>query len=301
VHRSETGVIGGIAWTQLGPGTLVEQNRNIDLGRLKLEFLQHGVACKGEGVVEKNHTLVSLTSGAQAVTRWHGLEVGWQDVGTTRSGIDICSTAPDSVCTITFSDRDVTDEYRKTHFVPDFLDRIHSRPVLVRNHYVRQLRSYAHGICSAGSWLRCLPKATLESNLLWFLGAAVSDKCEMVEPSRPQSRKVVAVRQCQEYIESRMGDPVTLLELSEISGLRPRSLISAFEAVTGMSPMAYLRARRLGEVRRVLESVHFPRMRITDVAADWGFWHMGHFTAAYRAMYGETPSQTLLRTRGEKL
>jgi len=214
--------------------------------------------------------------------------------------VDICSTAPDTVCTITFCDRHVNEEYRKSHFVPDFLDAIHSRPVLVRNPYVRQLRSYVHGICTGNRWIESVPAATLESNLLWFLSAAVSDKGEMVEPTRPQSRKVVAVRQCQEYIESRMGDPVTLLELSETSGLRPRSLISAFEAVTGMSPMAYLRARRLGEVRRVLESVHFPRMRITDVAADWGFWHMGHFTAAYRAMYGETPSQTLLRTRGEK-
>ena len=86
---------------------------------------------------------------------------------------------------------------------------------------------------------------------------------------------------------------VTLLDLSEITGLRSRSLINAFEAATGFSPMDYLKRLRLSGVRRALQRADKQGTRIIDIASDWGFWHMGHFTNDYRAMFGETPSQTL--------
>lgn len=88
---------------------------------------------------------------------------------------------------------------------------------------------------------------------------------------------------------------LTLLDLSRISGMRSRTLINAFEAVTGFSPMDYLKRLRLDGVRRALGRADRDCTRIIDVATEWGFWHMGHFAADYRAMFGETPSETLLR------
>ena len=32
---------------------------------------------------------------------------------------------------------------------------------------------------------------------------------------------------------------------------------------------------------------------VADVAASWGFWHLSHFAADYKAMFGELPSETL--------
>ncbi len=86
---------------------------------------------------------------------------------------------------------------------------------------------------------------------------------------------------------------VTLLELSQVSGIRVRSLINAFEAVTGFSPIVYLKRLRLSGTRQALRHADKGQTRIIDVASEWGFWHMGHFAAAYRAMFGETPSETL--------
>ena len=31
---------------------------------------------------------------------------------------------------------------------------------------------------------------------------------------------------------------------------------------------------------------------VADIAARWGFWHMGHFSQDYKALFGETPTQT---------
>jgi AraC family ethanolamine operon transcriptional activator len=32
---------------------------------------------------------------------------------------------------------------------------------------------------------------------------------------------------------------------------------------------------------------------VFDVAADNGFWHMGHFSSSYRLLFAETPLETL--------
>jgi AraC-like DNA-binding protein len=35
-----------------------------------------------------------------------------------------------------------------------------------------------------------------------------------------------------------------------------------------------------------------PYSAITDVANEWGFWHMGQFAADYQSQFGELPSET---------
>ncbi|MNY80087.1 transcriptional regulator EutR [compost metagenome] len=32
---------------------------------------------------------------------------------------------------------------------------------------------------------------------------------------------------------------------------------------------------------------------VSEVAAKWGFWHMGMFSAYYKELFGERPSETL--------
>jgi AraC-like DNA-binding protein len=35
---------------------------------------------------------------------------------------------------------------------------------------------------------------------------------------------------------------------------------------------------------------------VTAVAFRWGFSHLGHFTTDYKRRFGETPSETLMRS-----
>jgi AraC-like DNA-binding protein len=220
--------------------------------------------------------------------------VSCDDIATTRGRVDVFARAPETHYAIVVSDN-AFRECGLPESVCETLKHVPSCPSLVRSAHARHLRDYVRGLLEPGFFSGWLSKTSACKNVLWLLAAAVGTDGEPLEPTRPQGRRIAAVRLCQEYIEQKMADAVTLSDLSLVSGLRPRTLINAFEAVTGTSPMAFLRARRLCRVRTVLESAHSERIRIIDVAIDWGFWHMGHFTSAYRTMFGETPSETLSR------
>lgn len=103
-----------------------------------------------------------------------------------------------------------------------------------------------------------------------------------------------SVRQAQELLHSQVSQPLSLAEVCQHLGVSARALQLAFREHLGQSPMAYLRDIRLDSVRRVLLDVHSPlKITISEVAATYGFFHLGHFAAQYRLRFGELPTQTL--------
>lgn len=65
-----------------------------------------------------------------------------------------------------------------------------------------------------------------------------------------------------------------------------------------MSPLPFLRALRLNQVRRLLRSPQGTADSIQQLAEDWGFATPSHFSYDYRRLFGETPSQTRQQPRG---
>ena len=51
----------------------------------------------------------------------------------------------------------------------------------------------------------------------------------------------------------------------------------------------------MNAVRRALASSDPRQTRVADIAMHYGFWELGRFAGAYRAMFGELPSATLRR------
>lgn len=90
---------------------------------------------------------------------------------------------------------------------------------------------------------------------------------------------------------------LTISELVEASGVSARSLFAGFREFRGISPMRHLKQVRLDHVREELVRIarnEARRRTVMAVAGDWGFNHMGSFSAAYRERFGERPSETLL-------
>jgi AraC family ethanolamine operon transcriptional activator len=76
-------------------------------------------------------------------------------------------------------------------------------------------------------------------------------------------------------------------------GASPRRLQHCFQALLGVSPLHYLRAARLGAVRRELRRAAGSGGTVQEIAHGHGFWHMGAFSAEYKRLFGELPTATL--------
>jgi len=50
--------------------------------------------------------------------------------------------------------------------------------------------------------------------------------------------------------------------------------------------------------RRALLHAHPSEATVTRIVTDQGFWELGRFSIAYRALFGESPSETLRRPAG---
>ena len=77
--------------------------------------------------------------------------------------------------------------------------------------------------------------------------------------------------------------------------LSERTLEYAFKEVMGLAPMAYLARLRLHRVRQALLAATNGPTTVAAAAVEWGFWHFGEFSRAYKECFGELPSETLRR------
>jgi AraC family ethanolamine operon transcriptional activator len=105
------------------------------------------------------------------------------------------------------------------------------------------------------------------------------------------------VEVCERFVQRRGYCSVRMTDLCVVAGVSERRVRDAFYECHGTSPTAYLRARRLQEVRRALLAAPAERDAVTRAASDCGFGHLSRFAGQYRAMFGETPSATVSRAR----
>jgi AraC family ethanolamine operon transcriptional activator len=156
------------------------------------------------------------------------------------------------------------------------------------------LRSYtmtALKMCSASEMHR-----VVESNILRHVESVIpaSDDCA-IELGR--KRKAFSlVRQVEQFMWDNVEETLTLERICASTNCRARSLIYSFKEWFGVGPITYLKILRLNAVHRRLKETRGD-VRIFDVATDFGFWHMGHFSTNYKRMFGVTPTQTIWAAR----
>ena len=98
---------------------------------------------------------------------------------------------------------------------------------------------------------------------------------------------------------SQTGDRLYVTDLCRAARVSERTLEYAFKEIMGLTPTAYLTRLRLHRVRQALLAAAPGSITVSTAALDWGFWHFGEFSRAYKACFGELPSDTLRRrTRG---
>ncbi|MGX9416689.1 helix-turn-helix domain-containing protein [Vibrio sp. WJH972] len=116
-----------------------------------------------------------------------------------------------------------------------------------------------------------------------------------VHSSAPTRRRVL--QRIYNHIDQTGNYPLTITELCNIAFVSRRTLQYCFEHELGVSPIQYLRDRRLNEIRRILlKDTHHHKV-ISDLAIEFGFYHISTFNQHYKQLFGETPTQTRERSR----
>jgi AraC-like DNA-binding protein len=99
----------------------------------------------------------------------------------------------------------------------------------------------------------------------------------------------------EEFLESHPDRPLYLTEICAAIGVAERTLRVACEKHLGMAPIRFLSMRRMHLVQRALRQADPSKTTVTRIATDHGFWELGRFSGAYRAMFNESPSDSLRR------
>src|SRR5229473_2070724 len=96
-----------------------------------------------------------------------------------------------------------------------------------------------------------------------------------------------ALRRAIERLGSDSGTDVSLTALASDAGLSRFHFCRAFKESTGLSPHAWLRQQRLEQAMNMLRDTD---ASIASVAAQLGYASQTAFTAAFKKLTGETPS-----------
>jgi len=135
----------------------------------------------------------------------------------------------------------------------------------------------------------------LEQTMLGAVVAVVADEAAAPEVANPRRRHIVD--SAKDFMRSRIAETITVADLCIELGVSRRTLQYSFQEVLGINPIRFLRAMRLNGVRRDFKNPGPLASSVQDTAANWGFWHLGHFVTDYKRMFGELPSETLRHTR----
>ena len=107
--------------------------------------------------------------------------------------------------------------------------------------------------------------------------------------------------QFEELLTSGLSGEADIAEIGGMLGVSDRFLRRCCEQQFGMSPLSYLRLRRLQLVHCILQSACPETLSVSQAARRHGFRHLGRFAAAYRDLFGEQPSATLRQGPGRAM
>ena len=99
------------------------------------------------------------------------------------------------------------------------------------------------------------------------------------------------------YINANIYNNITNRELYEHIGVSARTLQNLFKQELGILPKSYISSQKLYLVHRKLWNNTDKKKKISEIANEFGFWHMGQFASDYYEQFGELPSDTLKRPK----
>lgn len=136
----------------------------------------------------------------------------------------------------------------------------------------------------------------LEGAAALFLADVIESACEDSRLSPPDAAdwQGVAVQAVIERIRANLSAPNTVEFLAAQVGISANRLNRLFVEATGLNCAAFLRTERLTAAQELLKR---GQHSVKEVAVAVGYAHVGNFSRAYRAQFGEPPSRVGAHSR----
>ncbi len=136
-----------------------------------------------------------------------------------------------------------------------------------------------------------------DSALTMIVSALESaDPSDAIDSKSKLAKARQLVRIAEDYANSSPNIGVRMVDLCRETEVSERTLQYAFQSCLGISPINYLKRHRLHRVRRTLKAAEPAKTTVSAIACQFGFFHFGEFSQAYKAQFDESPSQTLKQT-----
>ena len=103
--------------------------------------------------------------------------------------------------------------------------------------------------------------------------------------SRPDNRRI---GRAIEYVETHLGDPLSVKELAGVACLSTAHFSRAFRSTTGETVWSYVQRRRCERGMEMLRGTDLPIARIAHAC---GFASQAHLTRDFKAHFGVTPGR----------
>ncbi|NIZ12075.1 AraC family transcriptional regulator [Phaeobacter sp. HF9A] len=104
------------------------------------------------------------------------------------------------------------------------------------------------------------------------------------------------IRRARQFIEDHLTDDIKLHDIVNASGMTKRTVQAGFRMHLGTTPLSYLKLMRLKATHDRLQAARPHDCTVTQVAMEYGFFHLSNFSQDFRKTFGASPSDILNRT-----
>ncbi|MEA1889255.1 MAG: helix-turn-helix domain-containing protein [Pseudomonadota bacterium] len=179
--------------------------------------------------------------------------------------------------------------------------------IMARNHLLPVALSE---IQSLGRWLMKIIQEAVQKPEIFVQGRVVGSLeqdmiqrlADLVESTGHSAVHPAAISKRRHGLERiyeylRCADPasISILQLCEVAGVSRRTLEYSFREELDITPQGFIKLMRLHSARRGLLASHTGGSSVAEITHSLGIYEQGRFASEYRSLFGELPSQTMMK------
>jgi len=287
------------------PDDLTFWHKSVDLGGLSLHYIDY--QCDAELIsvsVERPPSSLMVKFSLQGLTRLRAGGQEWQlgpnEFTVLKPGVPFEADMEGNCRHLSLVlNGDWISSYllsRSCHLRPEDLNfdahvfNLNTHGLLLSN----VVAGLANGLAHSDS---ALSNQSVVTHLKDLITSSVLDfSPEFHKASAPQSDHAGLpeyVRLARNFIQEHLTDDIKLHDIVRASGMTKRTVQAGFRTYLGTTPLSFLKLMRLKATHDTLKASAPDGCTVTEVAMEYGFFHLSNFSQDFRKTFGVNPSEIL--------